>query len=362
MTAGAAPRRIVVLGGSKHHPGGLEAFCDRATIAINNHAHGWQAEWIPNETAYFKPSRWAAVRDAWREVSRAREVDLIWLQWSTLLDLLFLVLAKRQGRRVLVTPHLGANARLQRVAAARRLASRMLARADRIALLFDGQDREIDIPPCVPRSTIGTFLPQAAFETEPRSRSERSLRLLHAGRLSAGKGTFRMIELCRQLSLRDVPYSALIVGRADEETTTAIRTAITAAGLDDHIVLHDWMPPDDLQQTLNQTDVLVHLSQLDSFPLIVLEAQIAGAVAIVGDMAGAADMVRRYGGVVASEGDVGAAADWLARQDPAAMRQQACNAAAQIRQDYAWETLARAAAEIADQTVEAMPRTEDFSR
>jgi glycosyltransferase involved in cell wall biosynthesis len=351
MKRDAAPRRMIVLGGSLHHPGGLEAFCERATTAITNHADGWRAEWIPTETAYFRPALWAGVRDAWRKVSRLKQIDIIWLQWSTLLDLLFLILAKRRGFRVLVTPHLGAGARLQRSAILRAICNRWLRSADGFGLLFAEQDREIDLPKSVPRSVVGTFLPRKLFETPILAREGPVLRLLHAGRLSAEKGTFRMIELCRQLHERQIPFSAMIVGRADSETVKSIRHAIATSGVEERVTLSDWMDGQSLSETLSETDVLVHLSALDSFPLIVLEAQIAGAVAIVADMAGASNMVRNYGGFVTRHSEVEAAADWVAQQDLSSLRLGAADAAANARRDYAWDVVAKAVTKAADRAM-----------
>ncbi|WP_198045817.1 glycosyltransferase family 4 protein [Novosphingobium aquimarinum] len=342
---------MIILGGSLHHPGGLEAFCERATTAITNHAEGWRAEWVPTETAYFQPTRRAGIREAWRKVSRLQQIDVIWLQWSTLLDLLFLILAKRRGFRVLVTPHLGAGARLQRSSILRRVCKRWLTSADGFALLFDEQDREIDLPDCVRRSVVGTFLPRKLFDTPILAREGPELRLLHAGRLSEQKGTFRMIELCRHLHDRQIAFSAMIVGRSDSETAQSIQSAIAASGIEEKIALRDWMDGHTLRQTLTETDVLVHLSELDSFPLIVLEAQIAGAVAIVADMAGASNMVRNYGGFVTQQGEVAAAADWLAHQDVATLRLRAADAAALARRDYAWDVVAGAVAKAADYAV-----------
>jgi glycosyltransferase involved in cell wall biosynthesis len=342
---------MVVVGGSRHHPGGLEAFCERATTAINNHAPGWSARWISTETAYFRTGLFGGVRDAWKEVSRLQNVDLVWLQWSTLLDLFFLWLAKRRGLKVLLTPHLGAGARLQRSAVLRRYCRRLLRRADRFGLLFAGQDQEIELPSDIPRSVVGTFLPPEAFGEAPLPREGRELRLLHAGRLSEAKGSFRMIELCRQLQESGVPFSAMIVGRADADTARAIRETIETSGLAERIALHDWMDGDTLRRTLQESDVLVHLSLLDSFPLIVLEAQIAGVTAIVADMAGTSNMVRSYGGFVAPGGDVAAAAHWLLKQKATSMRQSANDAASKVRHDYAWDVVARNVARIAEQTL-----------
>jgi glycosyltransferase involved in cell wall biosynthesis len=332
-----SPRQqIVILGGSLHLYGGLEAFCDRAATAITRHSPTWQAAWWPTETAYFSFSRLTALQHSWWQLDNLDTTDLVWLQWSTLLDLLFLWRAKAQGVPVLVTPHLGARSRLQRSALLRRLSARLLARADRLGLLFDGQVSEIELPAAVPCATIGTFLPEEALTLPVAARRDEPLRLFHAGRLSADKGTFRMIELCALLQQRGIPFSGQIVGRADPDVTAAIVAAIEAAGLAHALTLTGWMDGAALRDALGRADVLVHLSELDAFPLIVLEALAAGALPIVADMAGAAYMVRRYDGFLASGSSVAAAADWLAGQGREDLRQRGASAAAAVRHDHAW--------------------------
>jgi len=347
---------MVILGGSLHHPGGLEAFCERAAIAVDRHAAGWQAWWWPTNTAYFSWRRLGDVGRVWRELSRLQGVDLVWLQWSTSLDLLFLLLAKARGLPVMITPHLGAASRLQRVPAVRRLCVRLLGCGDRIGLLFDDQDDEIALPRTIPRSTVGTFLPEDTFNAPADPKRGGPLRLIHAGRLSIEKGTFRMVALCALLRERGVPFDARIVGRSDPETMAALGAAIADAGLGDALTLTGWMDEAALRGALTEADLLVHLSELDSFPLIVLEALAAGALPIVAPMAGAAEMVRRHDGFVARGSSVTAVADWIAGQEPAALRRRGAAAAMQVREDRRWEKVVAAVQSAAEATLAGIAR------
>jgi glycosyltransferase involved in cell wall biosynthesis len=335
----AAIRRMVVLGGSLHHRGGLEAFCERAESAINRHAEGWRAEWWPTNTAYFSWRRSGDLRETWRRLAALDGVDLVWLQWSTLLDLLFLRRIKSLGVPVLVTPHLGAASRLQSKPALRRLSVRLLACADRLGLLFDEQADEIALPSAIPRATIGTFLPEDTLAAGIAAQGDGPLRLIHAGRLSAEKGTFRMVALCAMLQERGVPFTAQIVGRAAPDIMQALHREIEKTGLGDVLTVSSWMEEPALRNVLRQADVLVHLSELDSYPLIVLEALVSGTFPVVSNMAGAASMVRRYGGFVADDSSVEGAADWLVGQDGAKLRRDADAAALRVRLDHDWERM-----------------------
>jgi glycosyltransferase involved in cell wall biosynthesis len=359
MTGSAPPRHVRVLGGSLHHPGGLEAFCARAATAINREDDGWTASWHPTETAYARACRTRAIARAWRRATRIDGVDLVWLQWSTLLDLLLLCRLRALGVPVMVTPHLGANSRLQRVPVLRALCVRLLGHADRLALLFPEQVAEIALPAAVPRTPLRTFLPEVALASPGRSSPapapDTVLRLIHAGRLSHSKGTFRMVALCAALRARGLRVAGRIVGRADPATMGALVRAIADAGLDDTLTLVDWLDEAALIAALRDADILVHLSELDSYPLIVLEALAAGTVPVVADMVGARAMVARYGGFVSDGSSIDAAADWLAAQAPTRLRHDAAIAALRVRQDHAWPACVDRFVDAADLTVSTGP-------
>lgn len=344
---------MLVLGGSRAHWGGLESFCSRAAEAVNAADAGWAAEWQTTDTAYLTARqlpRAAGQLAVLRRAARAN-VDLVWLQWSAMADLAFLWQARALGLPVMVTPHLGANARLQRVPALRRACVASLKGADRLALLFAGQEAEIALPVGVPRSLIHTFLPPACLRTPLPDRSGTTLRLVHAGRLSEGKGTFRTVALCAALRARGVAVSARIIGRSDAGTMAALRAAIAAQDLDGVIELIEWVDEAELLRLLGEADVLAHLSTLDSFPLIVLEAMAMGVVPVVGEMAGARSMVTAHGGYVAQGSAAEDAAAWLAGQSRDALRAQGAAAARSVRSAYGWQACAEQVISAANATV-----------
>lgn len=335
------------------HRGGLESFCSRATEALNAADAGWTAEWQTTDTAYLtaREAPRAAGRLSVLPRAARQKIDLVWLQWSALADLAFLWQARALGLPVMVTPHLGANARLQRVPALRQACATLLKGADRLALLFAGQEEEIALPAGVPRSLIRTFLPPACLATPLLDRGGPPLRLVHAGRLSAGKGTFRTVALCAALRGRGIPASAQIIGRSDPATMAALRAAISAEGLADAIELIEWVDELELIRRLGEADVLAHLSTLDSFPLIVLEAMAMGVVPVVGEMAGASAMVARHGGYVAQGSTAQDAAAWLAGRSREALRAEGVAAAHSVRSDYGWQACAEQVISAAEATL-----------
>lgn len=349
----AVGRRMVVLGGSRAHWGGLESFCTRATEAVNAAGTTWSATWETTDTAYLTSRQvpQAARRLAVLPRLAREKVDLVWLQWSAMSDLAYIWQARTLGLPVMVTPHLGSNARLQRVPALSHACAALLTGADRLALLFNGQQAEIALPRRVPRSLLRTFLPPASLAAPLPERHGTTLRLVHAGRLSEGKGTFRTVALCAALRARGIDVSARIIGRADPQTAAALRAAIDAAALSDAVELIEWVDEHDLIRFLGEADVLAHLSTLDSFPLIVLEAMAMGAVAVVGEMAGARAMVGSHGGYVANDSSAEDAAAWISAQSREALRAQGRAAALSVRAAYDWRSCAEQVVAAANATI-----------
>ncbi|MEN3748078.1 glycosyltransferase [Sphingomonas sp. HF-S3] len=311
----------------------------RATRAIEAHGGEWQAVALPTNSAYLSPARLPGLFRGLAALLRARRegLDLVWLQFSNLADLTYLAWAKLLGLPVLVTPHLGANSRLQRSPLLRRVSASLLTLADRLALLFEGQEDEILLPRRVPRSVIRTFLPEASLTAAPADRSSRPLQLVHASRLSEGKGSFRMLDLCTEMQRRDIDFTARIIGRAEPDILARIRRQIASAGLETRVSLEDWMTEEALLTALGEADILVHLSTLDSFPLIVLEAMAMGTMPVVLDMAGVRAMVTSYDGLVVPAGDaVAQAVDRVATLSPAEMRARGALMAGRVRTDHAW--------------------------
>jgi len=345
--------KICLVGGTEAHRGGLEAFCDRAMAAVAAARPDWTMVPFATGTAYRPlasllalPAQFLALRRA------ARGWDLAWVQVSNLPEACYVLLARMAGLPVLATPHFGANARLQTQGWRRRACRWLLGRAGVLGLLFDGQADEIALPPHVPAQTLGTFLPAASFAHQAAApRADGPLRLIHAARFSADKGSLRMLELCAALRRAGVPFQAQLVGRGDAATMAQMHEAIARDDLSAQVELVGWLDEGGMQQALRHADVLVHLSSIDSFPLIALEALAADCLPLVYPMAGVVTMVAAMGGMVAEAADpVASAVAQLTATNAQDLHRHAADAGARTRAAYAWpvmvdrlEALARAA-------------------
>lgn len=327
---------MLIVGGSARHVGGVEAVCERAAALLSGAGRGWRVERIATETAYLRPRRLPAFAGRLAALIRARRPDVVWLHYVNLPDLAFLLAARIAGRRVLVTPHLGANWASQRNAALRRLTTALLARADRLALISPTQAREIALPDGVPRSLVRNPLPEVLLTgAVPEDDGTPVLRLLHAARLSVAKGSLLAVEVARLLAARGIAVELTIAGAGDEAIQTALREAIARAGLGDRVRLVGRLEGEAMADLLRRSDALVHLSAVDSYPLILLEAMACGMLPVAMELAGARDMVERYDGHIVPVADAAArAADWLASLDLADLRARGCRAATAVRADY----------------------------
>ena len=340
-----AGQHVLILGGSLDHLGGVEAFCDRASDALARRGNGWRLSRIPTSSAYLRLRRLPAfLSGLWALVRYSRQrPDCVWLQYVNLPDLAYLLLAKSLGFKVMVTPHLGSNWRSQSIPALRALSGRLLKLADRLALISPTQELEINLPVSVPRSSIRNFLPSDLLVSSlpDLASAPRELRLIHSGRLSEGKGSFLVVDICAGLRDRGVPFRAAITGGADASVYAALEKAIARYGLQDLIALPGRVPEDELHERLRQSDILVHPSKIDSYPLIVLEAIACGMQPVCMDLAGARNMIEIYGGhVVSQDGAVDETVAWLAVQHLDEVRRSGVGAAARVREDYSWDRCA----------------------
>ncbi|PCG14730.1 MULTISPECIES: glycosyltransferase [Sphingomonas] len=357
----SARHRLLVVGGSSDHPGGVEAFCDRGTAALAAHTDRWTVDRIAADSAYLSRATLRRyLRQLGRLVSHCRRgrPDLVWVQYVNLPDLGFVLLARAMGRRVMVTPHLGSNWRSQSHPLLRRLSQWALARAQRLALISRTQELEIALPPALPRSLIRNFLPQSVLSSVPAAGDTMPdrLQLIHSSRLSEGKGTFLVVETCALLRDRGVPFDARITGGADAETMARLHALIAERGLEDQVKVLGRIPEDELLDLLGRSDVLIHLSKIDSYPLIVLEAMACSTVPLVMELAGARDMVETYRGhVVSAATPVAEAAAWLQSLDVPTLRRERPAVAAPVRADYAWSRAAGALEAALDATVASLP-------
>jgi glycosyltransferase involved in cell wall biosynthesis len=343
-----------MLGGSHANPGGVEAFCERSAEALDRRGV-WQSERIPTESAYLGiPTLKKYLRGLnsltgyWRQ-----KPDVVWLSYVNLPDLAYLVVAKALGMRVMVTPHLGSNWRSQQNPLLRALSGTLLRLADRMALISRTQETEIALPAAVPRSDIRNFLPESLLTSQLSDETNSpELRLLHSGRLSEGKGTFLLIEACSLLRDRGVAFSTTVTGGADEETFTRLHKLIADRGLEDRVNVVGRIPEAQLLDEMRRSDVLVHLSKIDSYPLVVLEALACSTFPLCMELAGARDMIEQYAGhIVPQDGAVDETASFLADADPIDLRRKARGGAICVRDDYSWDNCGAALEDALELTV-----------
>lgn len=338
--------RILILGGSYDHPGGVEAFCERSKEALESR-YDVRVRHITTNTAYLSlkklPKYLRGV--AGLIACRKEKPDCVWLQYVNLPDLSYILIARVLGLRVMVTPHLGSNWKSQSRPLLRKLSGAILSKAHMIALISTTQEQEVNLPDPVPRTLIRTFLPRAILTASPAQTDDRApvIQLIHSSRLSDGKGSFLVIEIAAKLKEAGYPFYLRIAGGADQETFARLRRMISDYALADHVEVLGRLGVEAHAAHLRSSDLLIHPSRVDSYPLIVLEAMACSALTVCMELAGARNMVENYGGhIVSQENAVTEATDWILSQSLSDIRKAAQRASIGVRRDYDWDNCATA--------------------
>ncbi|PZU15056.1 MAG: hypothetical protein DI606_00340 [Sphingobium sp.] len=360
-------RRLLVVGGSHDHLGGVEAFCERGCIALEARGR-WSCDRVTAGSAYLTMRRIPLfLRSIGQLIHRGfvRRPDVAWIQYVNLPDLFYVVVARAMGMRVMVTPHLGSNWRSQMNPFMRRLSKLLLHLTDRLALISWTQEKELLLPRSVPRSLIRNFLPDTVLSA-PLIDGEQlpaPIQLIHSSRLSEGKGTFMVVDVCRRLRDAGVPFFARITGTGDAGTMQRLHRMIADARLESQVAVLGRVPENELLDHLRHSDVLIHLSRIDSYPLIVLEAMSCSTVPVVMELAGARDMVETYRGhVVSVSGAVDETVAWLEACDLQALRRERRETAERVRTDYSWSNCASALSRALDACMDEQRETIDEPR
>ncbi len=330
---------VLILGGSSDHRGGVEIFCERAIQALGQRGHD-QIAYMPTNTAYLTLNKMPRLLTGLLRLVRYSRLkpDIIWLQYVTLPDLIYLAAARAIGLRVLVTPHLGVNWRSQR-GLLRRISTVILKCANRLALISKSQEEELMLPGAVPRSYIRTFLSPGYLNLDAcaPTRLSKEIRLIHASRLSEAKGTFDYIDMCSRLRDAGVSFHARIAGAGDAQIMAQLATRIEQADLGSRVELLGRLEEGELIDALRNSDVLVHLSRIDSYPLIVLESIACSVFPVCLDLAGARNMIDTYDGhLVHGAQAVEQVVTFLRSIDHIDLGDRANLAARQVIVDYSW--------------------------
>lgn len=345
-------KRLLIVGGSSTVIGGIESFVSNAADALTE-VGGWQIDVVPADTAYLTMRDVPRlIRQLSRMVRGRRGADCVWVQYGNMFDLLFVAVARACGSAVMVTPHLGTKWRSQENPVLRRLSTALLRCASRLALISPTQELELQLPTRIPRSSIRNFLPLHVLAHRPAPVDpSRQLVLVHSGRLSPSKGTVRFVEVCNELHRRGVSFTAYITGGAAPDLHDQIEKKVAEGGTAEQVRYLGRLESADLIDTLGRADVLIHLSEVDSYPLIVLEAMALATLPICVDLAGAADMVHRYGGhTVGLQESVRRTVEILRSTDFESIRRESEACAERVRADYSRAASAAALASALDAT------------
>jgi len=327
-------RRILMAGGHEHICGGLEIFISRAQACLGIGTH----QFTETPGAGFD-SLWRYVLALRNFIRQLRSHDIIWLQYGSVFDLAYLVVAKLFGKTVVVTPHLGSGWRSMRNGGVRMLCNRLLLLADVVFTLYESQPEALRFPPALTRRcrVMGTFLPRALLDGELPSRiPSHPLRLVHVARLSADKGSFAFLDVCEALQRRGVAFEATLIGPAGRETRQALEESIARRRLTVSIL--GALPQADLIAALRRYDVLVNLSLQDAYPLTVIEALLCGVVPVCSALPGTIELAAEAPVIALVQGQDGeAAAARIAAIDWTAIP----NGADAMRSKFSWTSLSR---------------------
>ena len=336
---------ILIVGGTPAHRGGVEQFCNRACEALSE-IGGHRVEHIYSHGAYLRPQSLPAFIGSilGLVVKRGRRCDCVWLQYASFPDLVFLLMSRLLGFTVLVTPHLGSNWTSQTNVAMRWLTKKLLAASSGIGLLSATQAEELALPASPPRFELFTFLPRELPRRPATRPDSHRLRLVHAGRLSTGKGSFLFLDVCAILHRAGLTFEASLIGSCDATTRSKLRSEIERAGLETSLDLMGPLPEAELLEQLTAADILVHLSQIDSFPLIVLESIGCGVFPVCKDLPGARLITKSYcGHIIYGSDEAEQTAQFIIKADPERLRTSARTASVQLKEDFGWSNCVDAA-------------------
>ena len=199
---------------------------------------------------------------------------------------------------------------------------------------------EVALPRGTAKFKILTFLPRSLSSVrrnDPEPTAADTLNLIHAARLSKGKGTFSFIEVCARLKRSGLRIRGRLAGSCDDVTVQEIRSLVLARNLVNEIEFLGSLSESDLLGELVRADVLVHLSRIDSFPLIVLESIGCGVFPICLDLSGARAITGSYCGHVVSDPDTEKkVANFILAAELPRLKQNAQAAGSRLRGDYDW--------------------------
>lgn len=210
---------------------------------------------------------------------------------------------------------------------------------DRLEVLPCGTDPEV-------------FEPDATLERAAETSSSAPLAILCVAALREVKGHAVLIEACRRLHQRGIPFECRLVGDGPLRKDLARR--IRDAGLEDRVTLAGMLPRPEVSRAMQAADVVVLPSILGSrgdregIPVVLMEAMASARPVVSSRQSGIPELVDDgVSGVLCPPGDAEALADALQRlaEDPALRREMGAAGRRRILRDF---DLRRNAARLAE--------------
>lgn len=333
---------IIMVGGTRSARGGVEMFCRRAESALAEFG-STDVETIDANSAHLTPAKFKPYFKSLLEFVmkiRGSKTDGIWVQYVNLPDLVYVFIARMLGKRVVVTPHLGLDWKSQKNKFLKRISIFLLGSKTRIAYLSASQIAELSLNHQGDRTEITTFMPQAVLTRAERATPGETLRLVHIARLSESKGSLLFLEVCRNVKAAGRSFQAEIIGTGDPRFVARLHEYARDHALDE-VKFRGHVDEAGVVDALLRSDVLLHLSRLDSYPLIVLEGLACGVHPICLDLAGARNIVERYHGtIVSADNATREASKILLNIDLAGLREASDEIRPRVVEDHAWKRCA----------------------
>jgi glycosyltransferase involved in cell wall biosynthesis len=157
-----------------------------------------------------------------------------------------------------------------------------------------------------------TVAPPGTEEVAPAPRAGTPPLILSAGTITPRKGFDVLVAALTGLA--GLEWVAAFVGSTDRDpaATTALRSQIAAAGLDDRIRLTGSVPPDRMRDWFAAADLFALASHYEGYGMVFAEALAAG-LPIIGTTGGAVpELVPQGAGILVPPGDTAALNEALA--------------------------------------------------
>ena len=128
-------------------------------------------------------------------------------------------------------------------------------------------------------------------------------KVISVGRLSSEKGQVVLLRACKLLLDRGVPLHLTFIGSGPLEQM--LRDEIAAAGLNNHVELRGELPPDEVREELEASDLFCLTSFAEGLPVSIMEAMAVGVPVIATSIAGIPELaVNRETALTVAPGNV----------------------------------------------------------